>query len=240
MSTELVMLSNHLFLCHPLLILSSIFLSIKVFSNKLTLHISWPKYWSFSFSISPSSEYSGFISFMTDWVDLLESKGLWSLLQHHSSKASILLHSPFFMVQLSHPNMTTGEAMALKYTGYFICLYLTVHDSLKDACRSGLIQVLLKIEYILSGPRLGVNFLIRMRMWHISWESKIDKGQLQAFTISSGWWIAFSFSTCICEKIYLLKVSSHWKVAKQLVYKYISIIDDMKMILLDVKGDISV
>ena len=159
MSTELVMLSNHLFLWHLLLILSSVFLSIRVFSNELTLHISWPKYWSFSFSISPSSEYSGFIYFMIDWVDLLESKGLWSLLQHHSSKASILLHSPFFMVQLSHPNTATGETMALKYKGYFICLYLTVHDSLKHACRSGLIQALLKIEYILSGPRLGVNFL---------------------------------------------------------------------------------
>ena len=111
---ELVMLSNHLILCHPLLLLPSIFASIRVFSNKLVLHIRWPKYWSFSFSISPSNEYSGLISFRTDWLDLLAVQGtLKTLLHHHSSKASILQCSAFFIVQLSHPYVTTGKTMAL-------------------------------------------------------------------------------------------------------------------------------
>ena len=102
--------SNHLILCLPLLILPSIFPSIRVFSNKSALHIRWPKYWSFSFSISPSNEYVGLISFRTDWFDLLAVQGiLKSLLQHHTSKASILQHSVFFMVQLLHPYMTTRK-----------------------------------------------------------------------------------------------------------------------------------
>ena len=106
--------SNHLILCCPLLLLPSIFPSIRVFSNESALHIRWPKYWSFSFSISPSSEYSGLISFRIDWLDLLAVQGaLKSLLQHHCSKASILWHSAFFMVQLSHPYMTTGKTVAL-------------------------------------------------------------------------------------------------------------------------------
>ena len=106
--------SNHLILCHPLLLLPSIFPSIRVFSNESTLHIRWPKYCSFSFSISPSSEYSGLISFRTDWLDLLAVQGtLKSLLQHHSSKAPILQHSAFFIVQLSHPYMTTRKTIAL-------------------------------------------------------------------------------------------------------------------------------
>ena len=106
--------SNYLMLCHPLLLLPSIFPSIRVFSNQSVLHIRWPKYWSFSFSISPSNEYSGPISFRMEWLDLLAVQGtLKSLLQHHSSKASILWHSAFFMVQLSHPYMTTGETIAL-------------------------------------------------------------------------------------------------------------------------------
>ena len=105
---ELVMSSNHPILCFPLLLLPSIFPSIRVFSNELALCIRWPEYWSFSFSISPSNEYSGLISFRMDWLDLLAVQGtLESLLQHHSSKASILQHSTFFMVQLSHPYMTT-------------------------------------------------------------------------------------------------------------------------------------
>ena len=100
-----VMPSNHLILCGPLLLLPSIFLSIRVFSKESVLHIRWPKYWSFSLSISPSNEYSGLISFTTDWLDLLAVHGtLKSLLQHHSSKASILWHSTFFMIQLSHPS----------------------------------------------------------------------------------------------------------------------------------------
>ena len=114
MSTESVMPSNHLIFCCSLLLLSSIFPSIRVSSNKSVLHIRWPKYWNFSFSISPSNEYSGLISFRMDWFDLLAVQGaLKSLLQHHNLKASILLCSAFFMVQLSHPYMTTGKTTAL-------------------------------------------------------------------------------------------------------------------------------
>ena len=106
--------SNHLILCHPLLLLPSILPSIRVFSNESVLHIRWPEYWSFSFSISPSSEYSGLISFRMDWLHLLAVQGtLKSLLQHHSSKASVLQLSAFFIVQLSHPYMTTGKPIAL-------------------------------------------------------------------------------------------------------------------------------
>ena len=114
MSIELVMPSSHLILCRPLLLLPSIFPSIRVFSNKSALHIRWPKYWSFSFSISPSNEHPGLISFRMDWLDLFAVQGtLKSLLQHHSSEASILRHSAFFTVQLSHPYMTTGKTIAL-------------------------------------------------------------------------------------------------------------------------------
>ena len=114
MSIELVMPSNHLILCCFLLLLLLIFPSIRVFSNESVIHIRCPKYWSFSFSISPSNEYSGLISFRMDWLDLLVVQGtLKSLLQHHSSKASILLCSAFFIVQLSHPYMTTGKITAL-------------------------------------------------------------------------------------------------------------------------------
>ena len=114
MSIVLVLPSNHLILCRHLLLPLSIFPSIRVFSNESVLHIRWSKHWSFSFSISPSNEYSGLISFSIDWFDLLAVQGtLKSLLQHHSSKASIFQHSAFFMVQLSHPYMTTGKAIAL-------------------------------------------------------------------------------------------------------------------------------
>jgi len=113
-SVESVMPSNHLILCHPLLLLPSIFPSIRIFSNESVLCIRWPKYWSFSFSISPSDEYSGLISFRIDWLDLLAVQGtLKSLLQHHSSKALILWCSAFFIVQLSHPYMTTGKTILL-------------------------------------------------------------------------------------------------------------------------------
>ena len=106
--------SSHLTLCHPVLLLPSIFPSIRVFSNESTLHMRWPKYWSFSFSVSPSNEHPGLISFRMDWLDLLVVQGtLKSLLQHHSSKASILWHSDFFTVQLSHPYMTTGKTISL-------------------------------------------------------------------------------------------------------------------------------
>ena len=116
MSIASVMPSNHLMLCHPLLLLPSIFPSIRVFSNELVLRIRWPKYWSFSFNISPSNEYSGLISFRMDWLDLLAVQGtLKSLLQHHSSKSSILWCSAFFIVQLSHPYMTTGKTIVLTW-----------------------------------------------------------------------------------------------------------------------------
>ena len=112
-SNELVMPSNHFILCHPLLLLPSIFPSIRVFSNESALCISWPKYWSFSFNISPSNEHPGLISFRMDWLDLLAVQGtLKSLLQHHSSKASILQCSAFVIVQISHPCMTTGKTIA--------------------------------------------------------------------------------------------------------------------------------
>ena len=114
MSIELVMPSNHLILCRPLLLPPSILPSIRIFSNDAALHIRWPKYWSFSFSSSPSNEWSGLISFRMDWLDLLAvQRTLKGLLQHHSSKASILRHSAFFIVQLSHPYMTTGKITAL-------------------------------------------------------------------------------------------------------------------------------
>ena len=113
MPTELVMPSNHLILCCPLLLLPSIFPSIRVFSNELVLHIRWPKYWSFSFNISPSNEHSRLISFRMPLLDLLAVQGTLKSLLQHNSKASILWHSAFFVVQLSHPYMTTGKSIAL-------------------------------------------------------------------------------------------------------------------------------
>ena len=128
MSIELVMPSNHLILCHPLLLLPSVFPSIRVFSNESVLCIRWPKYWSFSFSISPSNEYSGLISFKMDWLDLLAVQGtLKSLLQHHSSKVSILWYSAFFIIRLSHPCMTTGEKNIYIYIKY---MYINKIESL--------------------------------------------------------------------------------------------------------------
>ena len=113
MSIESVMPSNHFIVCHPLLLLPSIFPSIRVFSKESALRIRWPKYWSFTFNINPSKEHSGLISFRMDWLDLLAVQGtLKSLLQHHSSKASILRYSDFLIVQLSHPYMTTGKTIA--------------------------------------------------------------------------------------------------------------------------------
>ena len=129
MSIELVIPSNHLVLCHPLL-LSSIFPSIRVFSNESVLCIRWPKYWSFSFNISPSNEHPGLISFRRDWLDLLAVQGTFkSLIQHHSSKASILWFSGLFMVQLSHPYMTTGKTIALTrwtFVGKVMCLFFNM------------------------------------------------------------------------------------------------------------------
>ena len=130
MSIASVMPSNHVILCRPLLLPPSIFPSIRVFSNESVLCIRWPKYWSLSFSISPSNEYSGLISFRMDWLDLLEVQGtLKSLIQHHSSKASILWRSTFFITQLSHPYMTTGKTIALTirtFVGKVMSLLLNV------------------------------------------------------------------------------------------------------------------
>jgi len=134
MSIESVMPSNHLILCHPLLLLPSIFPSIRVFSNESALHIRWPKYWSFSFNISPSNEHPGQISFRMDYLGLLAVQGtLKSLLQHHSSKASILLHSAFFIVQLSHPYVTTGKTIALTAAAKSPQSCLTLCDPIEAA-----------------------------------------------------------------------------------------------------------
>ena len=141
--------SNHLILCHPLLLPPSIFPSIRVFSNESALCMRWPKYWSFSFSISPSNVYSGLISFRMDWLDLLAVQGtLKSLLQYHSSKASILQHSDFFIVHLSHPYMTTGKAIALTR-------------------RTFVVKVMSLLFNILS--RLVITFLPRSKRLSISW-----------------------------------------------------------------------
>ena len=134
MSITSVMPSNHLILCRPLLLLPSIFPSISVFSNESVLYIRWPKYWSFSFSITPFKEHPGLISFRMDWLDLLAVQGtLKSLLQHHSSKASILRRSTFFTVQLSHPYMTTGKTIALTrrtFVGKVMSLLFNILSSL--------------------------------------------------------------------------------------------------------------
>ena len=134
MSIELVMPSNHLILCRPLLLLPPIFPSIRVFFNDSVLHIRWPNYWRFSFNISLSNEHPGLISFRMDWLDLLAvQETLKSLLQHHSSKASVLQHSAFFMVQLSHPYLTTGKTIALTrqtFVGKLMSLLLNMLSSL--------------------------------------------------------------------------------------------------------------
>ena len=142
MSIELVMPSNHLTLCGPLLLLPSIFPRIRVFSSESALRIRWPKYWSFSFNISPSNEHPGLISFRMDWLDLLAVQGtLKSLLQHHSSKASILWHSAFFIVQFSHPYMTTGKTIALTrwtFVGKVMSLLLNMLSRLEKTLESPL------------------------------------------------------------------------------------------------------
>ena len=139
------MLSNHLILCHSLLLLPSIFLSIRVFSNDPVLHITWPKYWSFNFSISPSNEYSGLISFRLDWLDLLAVQvTLKSLLQHRSSKASILGRSAFFIVQLSHPYITTGKTIALTrwtFVGKLLSLFFNTLSRLVIAFFQGFLLI---------------------------------------------------------------------------------------------------
>ena len=165
MSIESVMPSNHLILCHPLLLLPSIFPSIRVFSNESALHIRWTKYWSFSFNISPSNEHLGLISFRMDWLDLLAAQ--WtvkSLLQHHSSKASILWYSALFIVQLSHPYLTTGKTVALtKWT--FVD------------------KVMSLLFYMLS--RLVITFLPRSNCLLISWLQSLSAVILEPLKIKS-------------------------------------------------------
>ena len=176
MSIESVMPSNHLILCQPLFLPPSIFPSIRVFSNESALHIRWPKYWSFSFSISPSNEYSGLISFRMDWLDLLAVQGtLKSLLQHHSSKASILWRSAFVMVQLSHPYMTTGKTIALtKWT--FVG------------------RVMSLLFNMLS--RLAITFLPRSKHLLISWLQSPSAVILELPKIKSA-----TVSTSICHEV---------------------------------------
>ena len=135
MSIKSVMPTNHLILCRPLLLLPSIFLSFRVYSNESVLHTRWPSYWSFSFSISPTNEYSGLISFRIDWLDLLAVQGtLKSLLQHQSSKALILWHSSFFMVQLSHPYMATRKTIALTKWTFVGKVIFLVFNMLSKVC----------------------------------------------------------------------------------------------------------
>ena len=159
MSIKSVMPSNHLILCCPLLFLPSIFPSIRVFSKESILHIRWPKYCSFSFSISPSSEYSGLISFRMDWLDLLAVQGtIKSLLQHHSSKASILWHSAFFIVQLSRPYMTTGKTIPLTQQAFVGKVMSLLFNMLS---------------------RLVITFLLRTKCLLISWLQSSSAGILE-------------------------------------------------------------
>ena len=147
MSIESVMLYNYLIFCHPFLLLPSIFPSMRVFSNESALHIRWPKYWSFSTSINPSNEYSGLIFFRIDWLDLLTVQGtLKSLLQHHSSKGSILQHSVFLMVQLLHPYMTTGKKHTALTTQIFVSKMMSLFS---NTLSSFVITFLLRSKYLL-------------------------------------------------------------------------------------------
>ena len=179
MSIEWVMPSNHLILCCPLLFLPSIFPSIRVFSNQSVLHIRWPKYWSFSISISPSNEYSRLISFRMNWLDLLAVQGtLKSLLQHHSSKPSVFWRSAFFMVQLSHPYMTTGKTIALTR-------------------RIFVGKVMSLLFNMLSG--LVIAFLPRSKHLLISWLQSPSAVILEPMKIKS---VSVSIvSPCICHEV---------------------------------------
>ena len=179
MSVESVMPFNHLILCHPLLLPPSIFPSIRVFSNKSVLRMRWPKYWTFSFSISPSNEYSGLISFRMDWLDLRAVQGtLKSLLQYHSSKSSILQRSAFFMVQLSHPYMTTGKTIALA----------------RQTSVGKLMSLLLNTL-----SRLVINFLSRSKCLVISWLQSPSAVILEPKKIKSD--TVFTLSPSICHEV---------------------------------------
>ena len=173
MSIELVMPSNHLILCHPLLLLPAIFPGIRVFSSLLR----WPKYWSFSFSISPSNVYSGLISSRIDWFDLLAAQGtLKSLFQHHNSKVSILWHSTFYMIQLSHPYMTTGKTIALTIRN--LCWQSDVFNTLS---------------------RFVIAFLSKSKYFLISWLQSPFSVILEPKKIKSV--TASTFSLSICHEV---------------------------------------
>ena len=175
--------SNHLILCRPLLLLPSIFSSIRVFSNESVFPIRWPKYWSFSFNISPSNEHPGLISFRMDWLDLLAvQRTLKSLLQHHSSKASILLSTAFFIVQLSHPYMTTGKTIAL------------TRQTFVDKVMSLLFNML---------SRLVINFLPRSKCLLTSWLQSPSTVILEPRKIRSA--IVFTVSPSICHEVMSLE-----------------------------------
>ena len=179
MSIESMMPSSHLILCHPLLLLPPIPPSIMVFSNELTLRMRWPKYWSFSFNISPSNDHPGLISFRMDWLDLLAVQGtLKSLLQHHSSKASVLRHSAFFTIQLSHPYMTAGKTIALTrqtFVGKIMFLLLNMV------------------------PRLVITFLPRSKCLLISWLPSPSALILEPKKVKSV--TASTVSTSICHEV---------------------------------------
>ena len=176
MSIELVMPFNHLILCHPLLLLPSIFPSNRVLSNESALSIRWPKYWSYSPSISPSNEYSGLISFKIDRFDLLAIQGtLKSLLQHHSLKASILLHSNFIMVQLSHPYMTTGKTIVLTIWTFIVKVMSLLFNTLS---------------------RFVIAFVPRSKCLSISWLQSLSTGILESTKIKSLTLSPFSPSIC--------------------------------------------
>ena len=179
MTIQSVMPSNHLILCRPLLLLPSIFTSIRIFSNESALHIRWAKYWSFSFNISPSNGHPGLISSRMDWLDLPAVQGtLKSLLQHHSSKASIFWHSDFFMVQLSHPYMTTGKTIAL------------TRRTFVGKVMSLLFNML---------PRLVITFLPRSKHLLISWLQSPSAVILEPRKIKSD--IASTDSPSICHEV---------------------------------------
>ena len=179
--------SNYLIICHPLLLLPSIFPSIRVFSNESALRMRWPKYWSFSFNISPTNEHPGLMSFRMDWLDLLAVQGtLKSLLQHHSSKASILQHSAFFIVQLSHPYMTTGKTIALTRRTFVDKVMSLLFNTLS---RTSLVAQMVKRLSTMSETRvrsLGWEDLLEKEIaihsrtiaWKIPWTEK--PGRLQS------------------------------------------------------------
>ena len=195
MSIVLVMSSNHLILCHPLLLLPSIFPSIRVFSNESALRIRWPKYWSFSFNIRPSNEHPGLISFRMDWLDLLTVQGtLKSLLQHRSSKASILRHSAFFTVQLSHQYMTTGKTIALTRWTFVGKVMSLLFNMLSAAAAAKSLQSCLT----LCDPRDG------------SPPGSPIPGILQVRTLE---WVAISFSNAWKWKVKVKLLSRVWLLA---------------------------